>query len=98
MPFFLVALGLVMIAAAINGRHKELGDLWQEEFTGTQSFLNVALVFFLLGAVGAISNLKPLATAFMGLILLTMFLRGAGTEESINVISRIRAQLLGGTS
>lgn len=97
MPFFLAALGAVLIAAAINGRHRELGDLWQAQFSGPGSFVNVAVVFFLLGALGAISGLKPLATAFMGLLLLVMFFGSAGTEESINVISRLRAQL-GGTS
>jgi hypothetical protein len=98
MPFFLIAVGLVMIAAAINDKQVELGELWKEQFTGPQSFLSIALVFFLLGALGAVTNLRPLAVAFMGLILLVMFLSNAGTSESINFISRLRAQMLGGST
>lgn len=95
MPFFLVALGLVLAASAINGKHRELGILWAQEFTGQGSFLNVALVLFLLGALGAITGLRPVAVAFMSLVLVVMFLTHAGTSESVNFISRIRQQLSG---
>lgn len=95
MPFFLVAVGIVLVAAAANNRHRELGELWASEFTGPGSFVNVVIVFFLLGAVGAISGLRPLAVAFMALVLLVMFISNAGTTESVNFISRLRAQLGG---
>lgn len=95
MPFFLVFVGVLLVAAAVNNRHRELGDLWVSEFTGQGSFVNVVIVFFLLGALGAISGLRPLAVAFMGLVLLVMFLTHAGTTESVNFISKLRTQLTG---
>lgn len=98
MPFFLVAIGLVLAASAINGKHRELGQLWAREFTGQGSFLAVALVLFLLGALGAITGLRPIAVAFMSLVLVVMFLSRAGTSESVNFISRIRQQLSGTTT
>jgi hypothetical protein len=97
MPFFLAAIGAVMLAAAVNGKHRELGDLWKAQFSGSGSFINVAILFFIVGAVGAIAQLKPLAIAFMSLILLVMFFGSAGTSESVNVITRIRQQV-GGTT
>lgn len=98
MPFFLVAVGLVLAASAINGRHRELGQLWASEFSGQGSFLNVALVLFLFGALGAITGLRPIAIGFMTLVLVVMFLSNAGTSESVNVISKIRQQLSGAPS
>lgn len=95
MPFFLAAIGAVMVAAAINGRHKELGDLWKAQFSGKGSFLNVAILFFVIGAAGAVTQLKPLATAFMGLVILVMILGSSGTTESTNALSRIRQQVGG---
>ena len=85
-----------MVAAAINGRHKELGDLWKAQFAGGKgSFINVVILFFLIGAAGAITQLKPLAIAFMGLILLVMVLGSSGTTESTNALTRIRQQVGG---
>ena len=96
MPFFLIALGAVLVAAAINGRHKELGDLWLSEISGQGSFLNIVVVLLILGALGAITGLRGLAIGFMTLVLVVLFLSNAGTVPTINIISKLRAQLLGG--
>lgn len=96
MPFFLIGIGLLLLMAGINGRHKELGDLWLSQMQGKGSFLNLAFVILLLGAFGAITGLRPLAVAFMSLILLVLVLSNSGTTETASLIGRFRAQLLGG--
>lgn len=93
MPFFLIAIGSVLAASAINGKHKELGDLWKAEIV---PFGNIALVLFLLGALGAITGLRPIAIGLMTLVLVVFFLRNAGSTDSLNFISRIRQELSGG--
>jgi len=95
MPFFLLAVGLTMLAAVINGKSKELGDLIQSIFSGPGSFINIAIVLLLLGAAGAITGLKPLATAFMGLVLLVLFLGNAGTTTSVNILTTLRKDVGG---
>lgn len=98
MPFFLIAIGIVLSMAAVTGRQRELGDLWLSQLRGPGSFLNVALVLLLIGAVGAISQLKPLATAFMALVLLVLVLSNSGTTESVSLIGKARSQILGGST
>lgn len=97
MPFLLLLLGIVMLMAAINGRHKELGDLWLSQVQGPNNFLNILFVLLLLAGMGSISALRPLAIAFMGLLLLVLVLTNSGTEQSVSLIGRARAQLLGGS-
>lgn len=96
MPFALLLIGLVMVMAALNNRQKELGDLWASELSGDGSFLNVLFVMFILGAAGAITGLKPLAVAFMGLVLLVMVLSNSGASDSLSIVADLRKQLLGG--
>jgi len=95
MPFFLIAVGLLLVASAINNKAHELGDLWKDQFTGQGSFANVVVVLFLLGALGAVTNMRPLAVAFMGLFLLVFFLGNAGTSQSVSFVSKLRQQLTG---
>lgn len=98
MPFFLMAIGVVLLMAAINGRHKELGDLWLSQLRGPGSFLNLLFILLLLGAVGSIRALQPIAIAFMSLIILVVVLTNSGTVDSLSLIGRARAQLLGGST
>lgn len=95
MPFALILIGLAMVMAAVNNRHKELGTLWLSQLQGQGSFLNVLALLLLLGAAGAITGLRPLATAFMGLVLLVMVLSTSRSAESMSILGELKKQLLG---
>lgn len=96
MPFLLLIVGIMLLMSAINGRHKELGELWLSQVQGPNNFLNVLFVFLLLTAMGSIQALRPLAIAFMGLVILVMILTNSGTEQSASLIGRLRSQISGG--
>lgn len=95
MPFALILIGLAMVMSAVNNRQVELGNLWLSQLHGPGSFLNVLALLLLIGAAGAITQLRPLAVAFMGLVLLVMVLSNSGTVESATLLGKIRNQLLG---
>jgi len=84
--------GVILLAAAMRGTHKELGELLKIQFTGEGSFLAWAFALFMIALLGAIEQLRPLARAFMALVLIVLLL--VHSRET-NIFSLIQAQLLG---
>jgi len=74
MPFALIFLGLILMIAAIRGKHKDLFDLLKLDFTGSDNFFVWVLAIILLVAAGNVEQLKPITNGFLILIILVIIL------------------------
>ena len=77
MPFALLIIGAVMLVAAVKNTQSNLATLVKGDFTtqnGQPSFIYWLVAIFLIGAVGYVPKLKPISTAFLGLVVLVLFL------------------------
>lgn len=92
MPIVLLIVGAVFLISAIRGTHKELGTLALSQFSGAQSFMPIMFAVILIGMIGTIEALKPLARAFLVLFLITLFLL---QSRNGNVFDLLGAQLFG---
>lgn len=92
MPLILLILGAVLLVSAIRNTQAELGNLFKVQFTGPGSFTAWAFAFFMLALLGTAEPLRPLARAFMVLLLLVMFLVNS---RDVNLFTALQAQLLG---
>jgi hypothetical protein len=77
MPFALLTIGAVMLIVAVKGTQSDLATLVKKDFTGPASdnFLYWIVAIFVIGMVGYVEKLKPLSTAFLGLVIVVLFLR-----------------------
>lgn len=87
MPIVVIAIGLVLLIAAVRGTHKELGALLLSQFVGPGSFSAWVFAFVLLGMIGFIEPLKPLSRGLMGLLLLVLLLRNSQGTDLITTAS-----------
>lgn len=81
MPFVLLVVGIVLVVAGFRG---ELGNLWtllRGDFTGKGNFIYWFLSILAIGAVGYIDRMRPIANAFLVLIISVLFLSNRGFFE-----------------
>jgi hypothetical protein len=79
MPFVLLIVGIALLVAGVRNTQGDLFTLVQGDFIGQNNFIFWFVAIFLIGSLGYIEKLKPLSTAFMGLVILVMFLaKGKG--------------------
>lgn len=78
MPFVLVIVGLLFLVVAIRGTQGALFSLVKSEFQGTNSFIPWAAAIFILGAIGYVKTIKPVADGMIGLVILSMLLANKG--------------------
>jgi len=80
MPFVLITIGVVLLISSArntlsNTQNTGLYQLLAGDFTGQNNFIFWFVSILLIGALGYIPKLKPLSTAFMGLVILVLFLK-----------------------
>jgi len=78
MPFVLLVAGVVLVIAGFRGT---LGDLWtllRGDFTGQNNFVYWFLSILVIGSVGYIERLRPIANAFLVLVIAILFLSNKG--------------------
>lgn len=85
MPLALVLLGVLFLTAAVRGNKcngQQCSDLLfttlKDDFTGPNNFIYWGLALFLIGALGYYKPLKPLSNAFLGLVILVLFISNRG--------------------
>lgn len=81
MPIFFLIVGVLLIVVGINDKMSELGDLIKEDFqpTGNQAGFQVWIIaLFVAGSLGYIRSFKPVANAFIVLILVSLMLSNRG--------------------
>jgi hypothetical protein len=76
MAFVLLIIGITLLVAGVQDTQSDLFALLKKDFS---AFLMWFIAIFLIGALGYIPKLKPLSVAFMGLVILVLFLsKGKG--------------------
>jgi hypothetical protein len=76
MAFVLLIIGITLLVAGVQNTQGDLFKLLKGDFS---AFFIWFVAIFLIGALGYIEKLKPLSTAFMGLVILVLFLsKGKG--------------------
>lgn len=78
MPFLFIVAGLVMIISAVKGTQTQLLALLKADVTGKNNFIYWMLAILVIGSVGYIKELKPLAVALMVLVVIVLFLDSQG--------------------
>ena len=77
MPFALLIIGLVLLIASVRNTTSGPNGLFalvQGEFTGPNNFLYWMTAILVIGFIGYVPKLKPLSTAFLGLVVVVLFL------------------------
>jgi hypothetical protein len=75
MPFALLIVGVFLVIAGVRNTQDVLFDLVKADFIGTDNFIFWFLAIVAIGALGYIPRLKPLSTAFLGLVIVVLFLK-----------------------
>lgn len=78
MPFVFIVIGILFLVVAIQGTQAQLVALLKSEFVGSNSFLPWAAAIVILAAIGYAKPVRPIADAFIGLIILVMILANKG--------------------
>lgn len=81
MPIFFLIVGALLIIVSINDKLAELGGLVRDDFTTSSdapSFSAWLLAIFVAGSLGYIKELRPVANAFLVLIVIGMLLSNKG--------------------
>ena len=80
MPIIFILIGVVLLVVAVRGKDAptNLINLLKADFTGQSNFGVWILAIFGIGAIGFISGLKPIANAFLLLIVVVILLSNKG--------------------
>lgn len=91
MPLALIAVGLILLISAMRGTTGQLFDLLKNDFTGPGNFLIWILVLAAVGSVGYVKDLRPIANAFLVLILLVFILAAnkGGRDFFSSLVSQV---------
>jgi len=69
-----ILIGLILVVAAIRGNQDELFDLVKDDFTGSNNFIVWIVAIGFLFALTKVEQVKPIANAFIGLLLLVVII------------------------
>jgi hypothetical protein len=85
MPLALILLGVLFLTAAVRGdkcNGQQCSDVLfttiKSDFTGPNNFIYWGIALFIIGAAGYYKPLKPLSNAFLGLVILVLFISNRG--------------------
>ena len=85
MPLALILLGVLFLVAAVRGdkcNGQQCSDLLfetlKDDFTGPNNFIYWGIALWIIGAAGYYKPLKPLSNAFLGLVILVLFISNRG--------------------
>jgi hypothetical protein len=74
MPIILLVIGTLFLTAAVRGKQQLLFDTLKDDFTGPHNFIYWGVSLFVIGALGYYKPMKPLSNAFLGLVIIVLFL------------------------
>lgn len=78
MPFALIIVGLVMLVSSARNTQSQLWTLLVNDFTGQHNFVYWFVSIMAIGSVGYIKPLRPIANAFLTLVIIVLFLSNKG--------------------
>ena len=79
MPFVFLILGIVLLIVAVKGTQGDMFALLKSEFTGSNNFLVWVMAIAVLGALGYVKPIKPIANGMLFLVLLVIVVKNGGT-------------------
>lgn len=85
MPIFILFVGILLVVVGINNRIPDLIGLLKEDFRPTDSnvpgFHVWIIAIAVAGSLGYVRQLKPVANAFLVLIVVTLIISNGGFFE-----------------
>jgi len=82
MPIFFLLVGALLIIVAVNDKMSELSGLIKDDFRpstgGVPGFPIWIVAIFIAGSLGYIKELRPVANAFLTLIIVSLILSNRG--------------------
>lgn len=75
MGLALMFAGAVLLIAAVRNRQGDLFTLVQGDLTGPVNFFQWGLAIVVIGSIGYVPKLKPISSALLALVLVSIFLR-----------------------
>lgn len=84
MPFALIIIGVVLLAASVQNTQSQLFTLVKNDFTGSNNYLYWMVSILIIGAVGYIPTLKPISRMFLVLLIVVLFLSNGGIFQKFN--------------
>ena len=91
MAFAFLFFGLILIVAAIRGKHDDLFKLLKDDFSGSDNFFVWLLAIVFLVALGNVERLRPVTDAFLGLIIVVIILANGRNGLFNKFISEMKA-------
>lgn len=83
MPILFLIVGIFLIVVALNDKMKELGSLAKDDFSlGKGGFVPWIVAIFVIGSLGYAKSFKPVANAFLFLVIIVMLLSNRGFFDS----------------
>lgn len=79
MPFALAIIGILFFVTALRGTTTTLFGLIKDDFTGNANFIYWILAILVIGSVGYVKRLQPIANGFLALVMVVLFI-GAGNK------------------
>lgn len=92
--FFII--GMIITVAAFRNKHRDLWAQVKSDVTGEGNFIYWVLAIVFLVVLGAIKKIEPIADAFLGLVILVIFL--AAYRNNQNIIQSFIDQVKRGTA
>lgn len=87
MPIFILFVGVMLVVVGINNKLPELTALLKEDFkpsNGQAPFQVWIVAIFVTGSLGYIKSMRPVANAFLVLIIVTLLLSNKGFFAQFN--------------
>lgn len=99
MEIAFILIGAVFLIASVRGTHQDLFALLKNDFTGPNNFTIWLGALFALGAIGYYRPLRPVATAFLTLVIIAMVLANKSAGAGGNgFFAQLQSQLEGTTT
>lgn len=97
MPILFGFAGIILIVAAVRDRitngNPSLIDLLKADFTGQPNFVEWMLALVLIGSIGYIPKMQPIARGFLVLVIIGMLLSNKGFFVQLgNVFNKTNTQ------
>ncbi len=81
MPFALIIIGLALLVSGVRNTQDDLYTLIEGDFTGEKNFIYWTISILVIGSIGYIRPLRPVANSFLVLVVIVLFVSKGGFFE-----------------
>lgn len=78
MALAILLAGIILLVAGIRGKHDDLIGALKDDFTGPNNFFIWVIAIGVLVGLTNVDKIKPVANAFLGLVILVMLISNRG--------------------